>query len=185
VFDTVGDRFDVGTKHLDHGNLNVGTITCVLSGPLATNHAVGTFGPGLSRRGSVTLMVGLRALFRTARTNYAAERAVIEMNVAIFGRFGKRLLAPGWKRETAFAALGGADLDLSDAPPGEGARLTVIAIFGGINVQLESGTRVTLHGFSLLGSREALVKPGDGPELTITAVAIFGGVRIKEKMRTE
>ena len=124
-------------------------------------------------------------MYRTAQTNYAAERPVIEMNVAIFGRFGKRLLAPGWKRETAFAALGGADFDLSDAPPGEGARLTVIVIFGGISVQLASGTRVTLHGFSLLGSREALVKPGDGPELTITAVAIFGGVRIKEKMRTE
>jgi hypothetical protein len=107
---------------------------------------------------------------------------VIEMNVAIFGRFGKRILAPGWKKETAFAALGGAEFDLSDAPPGEGARLTVIVIFGGIKVQVAPGTRITLHGFSLLGGREALVKPGDGPELTITAVAIFGSVRIKEKV---
>jgi hypothetical protein len=44
------------------------------------------------------------------------------MNVAIFGSFGKRLLAPGWKKETAFAALGGGEFDLSDAPPGDHAR---------------------------------------------------------------
>lgn len=42
---------------------------------------------------------------------------MIEKNVAIFGSFGKRLLAPGWKKETAFAALGGGEFDLSDAPP--------------------------------------------------------------------
>jgi hypothetical protein len=29
------------------------------------------------------------------------------MNIAILGGFGQRPLAPGWKRETAFAVLGG------------------------------------------------------------------------------
>jgi hypothetical protein len=103
------------------------------------------------------------------------------MNVVIFGRFGKRPLAPGWKRETAFAAVGGAEFDLSDSPPSEGARLTVIVLLGRINIKVAPGTRVTLHGFSLVGGREALVTPGEGPDLTITAVAVLGAVRITEK----
>ena len=103
------------------------------------------------------------------------------MNVAILGGFGKRPLAPGWKRETALAAFGGGQFDLSDAPPGEGARLIVVAVFGGIKVEVAPGTRVNMDGFSLLGGRDALVPPGEGPELNIFAVAIFGGVRIQEK----
>jgi hypothetical protein len=104
------------------------------------------------------------------------------MNVAILGRFGNRPLAPGWRRETAFAALGGAEFDISDSPPGEGARLTVIAIFGGIKVLVAPGTRIRMHGFSLLGGREALVTPDEGPDVKITAVAIFGGIKIREKV---
>jgi hypothetical protein len=103
------------------------------------------------------------------------------MNVAVLGGFGKWPLAPGWKRETALAALGGGEFDLSDAPASEGARLTAIAVLGGIKVQVASGTRVTMHGFSFLGGRDAVVAPGEGPELHVTAVAILGGVRIEEK----
>jgi hypothetical protein len=103
------------------------------------------------------------------------------MNVAILGGFGKRPLAPGWKRETAFAGLGGGEFDLSDAPPSDGARLTVVAVLGGIKVQVAPGTRVTMHGFSFLGGRDAVVAPGDGPQVNVVAVAILGGVRIEEK----
>jgi hypothetical protein len=75
---------------------------------------------------------------------------VLEMNIAILGNFGKRPLAPGWKKETAFAALGGGEFDLSDAPASEGARLTVVAVLGAIKVRVAPGTRVTMQGFSFL-----------------------------------
>jgi hypothetical protein len=88
------------------------------------------------------------------------------MNIAILGGFGKRPLAPGWKRETAFAVLGGGEFDLSDAPGSEGARLNAIAVLGGIKLRVAPGTRVTMSGFSFLGGREALVQPGDGPSCT-------------------
>lgn len=39
------------------------------------------------------------------------------MNVAIFGGFGDRPLAPGWTKETAVAVFGGGELDLRSAPP--------------------------------------------------------------------
>ena len=72
------------------------------------------------------------------------------MNVAILGGFGKRPLAPGWKRELHSPLFGGGQFDLSDAPPAEGARLTVVAVFGGIKVEVAPGTRVNMGGFSLL-----------------------------------
>jgi hypothetical protein len=56
------------------------------------------------------------------------------MNVAIFGGFEKRPLAPGWRKETLVAILGGGDADLADAPPGPDAQLTAIAILGGIKL---------------------------------------------------
>jgi hypothetical protein len=103
------------------------------------------------------------------------------MNVAIFGGFGKRPLAPGWKRETAVASFGGGEFDLSDAPPSEGNRLIAVAVFGGIKVRVAPGTKVTMDGFSFLGGRDARVVPGEGPGLHVTAVAILGAVRIEEK----
>jgi len=106
------------------------------------------------------------------------------MNVAIFGGFGGRPLAPGWKQETAFAALGGGEFDITDAPPTEGSRLTLVAVLGGIKVRVAPGTRVTMQGFSLFGGRDAVVSPGEGPDLHVTAVAVFGGVHIEEKAAT-
>ena len=106
------------------------------------------------------------------------------MNVAIIGGFGRRPLAPGWKKETAFAALGGGEFDISDAPPAEESRLTLVAVLGGIKVLVAPGTRVRMQGFSLFGGRNAVVPSGKGPDLHVTAIAVFGGVRIEEKAAT-
>ena len=38
-----------------------------------------------------------------------------------------------------------------------------------------------MDGFSLFGGREAKVTPGEGPEVRVTAVALFGAVEIQEK----
>ena len=103
------------------------------------------------------------------------------MNIAIFGGFGKRPLPPGWNKETAIAVFGGGEFDLSDAPPRDGARLIAVAVFGAIKVSVAPGTRVTMDGFSLFGGREAKVTPGEGPEVRVTAVALFGAVEIQEK----
>lgn len=103
------------------------------------------------------------------------------MNVAFFGGFGKLILPPGWKRETALAVFGGGEFDVSDSPPALGAKLTTIAVMGSIKLQVAPGTRVRMHGFSLLGTREALVSSGEGPALTVTAISILGSTRIEEK----
>ena len=101
------------------------------------------------------------------------------MNVVIFGSFGKRMLAPGWTKETAIALAGGGDFDLTGIEPGENARLTAVAIFGGIDVVVDDNTNVTMGGFSLFGSREVTVSGGDGPTIRVRAFALFGGIDVK------
>lgn len=101
------------------------------------------------------------------------------MNIAIFGSFGERMLAPGWVKQTALAFLGGGDFDLTGVAPGAGARLTAIAVFGGIDIVVDEGTHVTMDGFSLFGSRDVEVVPADGSAIHIRSYAIFGSVEVK------
>lgn len=101
------------------------------------------------------------------------------MNVALFGGFGKTPFPPGWRRETALALLGGGDLDLGASTPADDARLTAIAVFGGIDVRVPAGARIAMSGLSLFGGREVKVPPGDGPTIRIRAFAAFGGVTIR------
>ncbi len=101
------------------------------------------------------------------------------MNVALFGGFAKAPFAPGWRRETALALLGGGDLDLGAVTPAADARLTAIALFGGIDVRVPAGARIAMSGLSLFGGREVKVPPGDGPTIRVRAFAIFGGVAIR------
>jgi hypothetical protein len=101
------------------------------------------------------------------------------MNVAVFGGFSKAPFAPGWRRQTALAFLGGGELDLGAATPADDARLTAIAVLGGIDVRVPPGSRVALSGLSLLGGRDVKVPPGDGPTIRVRAFAILGGVSIQ------
>lgn len=103
------------------------------------------------------------------------------MNLALFGGFGKRPFAPGWKEETVVAVFGGGEVDLVGAPPVDGARLTAVAVFGGIEIVVPAGSRVTLSGLSLFGGRDVKVSPGDGPEIRLRAVAVLGGIEVKER----
>jgi hypothetical protein len=103
------------------------------------------------------------------------------MNLAVLGGFGKKPFAPGWKKETAAAVLGGGEIDLTSSPPApEGAHLTAVAVLGGIQVRVPPGTRVSLSGLSFLGGREVTVEPNGGPEIAIRGIAILGGIEVKE-----
>lgn len=101
------------------------------------------------------------------------------MNVAVFGSFGKRMLAPGWRNETALAFVGGGEFDLTGVEPGDGARLRAIAIFGSIDIIVDEGTNVTMSGFSVFGSRDVKVTPGAGPHMGVRGVAVFGSVDVE------
>ena len=100
------------------------------------------------------------------------------MNVAVFGSFGERLLGHGWRKETAIAIFGGGEFDLTEVEPGENARLTALAILGGIDIRVAEGTQVTMSGGSLFGSRKVKVSTGSGPAIHIRGIAVLGHVNV-------
>ncbi len=107
------------------------------------------------------------------------------MNLAVFGGFDKRPFAPGWTKETLVAVLGGGDVDLSASPPGPDARLTAVAVLGGLDIIVAPGTRVSMSGFGLFGGRSVAVsQTGDGPEIRMSLWAVLGGIEVKERVPT-
>lgn len=102
------------------------------------------------------------------------------MNLALFGGFEKQPFAPGWTKETVVALFGGGELDLRHAPPGEAARLTAVALFGGVEIIVAPGTRVSMSGASVLGGRSVKVQSGEGPEIAMKLIAVCGGIEVKD-----
>jgi hypothetical protein len=103
----------------------------------------------------------------------------MSMDIAIFsGR--KARLADGWWKQTIVSILGGADVD-ARATPGQGARLTVVAVLGGVRVRVPAGARIKAGGFGFLGGRNVNVesKP-DGPQIRLRAFSVLGGIDVSE-----
>lgn len=110
--------------------------------------------------------------------------------VSSFVAFGGTELA---SRSTAFrggwvaAAFGGATLDLRDATLAVGgATIDATAAFGGIDVLVPKGWRISISGLPIFGGYDDKTKnegplPPDAPELTVNAVAMFGGIEVKHE----
>ena len=103
------------------------------------------------------------------------------MNVAIFGGFDRRPFAPGWKKETLVAILGGGEVDLSESPPEGDGVLTAVAVLGGIELRVAPGSRISMSGFGLFGGRSVDVTAGYGPAIRMRLYAVFGGIEVKEQ----
>ena len=100
------------------------------------------------------------------------------MQISLLGGRDLRLPA-GWGSETSYTLIGGAKVDAT-AEPRPGAKLRVYTVIGGADVLVPKGARVRLKGGSLIGGRKLDVSHGDGPEITILACALLGGVRVHE-----
>lgn len=85
------------------------------------------------------------------------------------------------------AIFGGITLDLRDARPApEGASINATVAFGGIDVLVPKGWRVSIRSTPIFGGVEDKTDHGapladDAPELHIDAVTVFGGVDIKHE----
>jgi hypothetical protein len=103
-------------------------------------------------------------------------------DVNIFG--GRKVrLADGWWKQNVVSVFGGSDIDGS-ATPGDGARLTLVAVLGGVKVTVPEGSRLKVGGFGFLGGRKVDVhsKP-DGPRISLRAFAVLGGIDVSEAQR--
>lgn len=88
---------------------------------------------------------------------------------------------------TLTALFGGVNLDLRQATiDPEGAGIETFAAFGGIEITVPPGWRVTVSGMPLFGAFEDKIDRAtellpDAPTVRISGVAMFGGVEVKQK----
>lgn len=85
------------------------------------------------------------------------------------------------------AVFGGATLDLRGAHVDDEASVDAFALFGGVDVLVPKGWRVSLSGLPIFGGYDdrtaAVDLPEDAPVLNVRATAVFGGVGVANEPR--
>ncbi|MBL1099640.1 DUF1707 and DUF2154 domain-containing protein [Streptomyces sp. 205] len=109
------------------------------------------------------------------------------MAVAIMGGFQRKGTWTAPRNFTAFTLMGGGEIDLREARFED--RETVIrcfALMGGVQVIVPPDIETHVGGIGIMGgfdqSGEADGDPG-APRVTVTGLAIFGGVSVERKLR--
>lgn len=81
------------------------------------------------------------------------------------------------------AVFGGAEIDLRNASLAPEALLDVFVMFGGLEIRVPEGWRVTTKGMPILGGVENNTGksplPDDAPTLLISMTVLFGGLEIR------
>lgn len=122
------------------------------------------------------------ALARAPSTAIAAEVPRGGWAIAVLGGTSR---AGRWRvprRLRAVAALGGCELDFTEAQLGAETDVHCFAFMGGIEIKVPPGVRVEGNGVGILGGFEQSPggDPGPGaPVLRIHGVALMGGVEVR------
>lgn len=108
--------------------------------------------------------------------------------VTIFDGVDFASTAPAFRRGSALTWYGGGQIDLREATlDSDGARLTLRALFGGIQLIVPETWRVEQHVVAFLGGvgdrRETTEVQTAGPVLSIDGFAVFGGIDVTSEPR--
>jgi predicted membrane protein len=136
---------------------------------------------------ALLILVGMAIVARwTGRTIApgATDEDVIR-STAVFG--GPKLASTAQSFQGAWltAIFGGITLDLRDARPApEGASINATVAFGGIDILVPKGWRISVRSTPIFGGLDdktdrSQPPAADAPTLHVDAVSIFGGVSIK------
>ena len=109
-----------------------------------------------------------------------------ESSVAMFGGTKIKDRSEHFTHANVSAIFGGATLDLREAHIDGEASVDALAMFGGVDVLVPKGWRVSVDGTPILGGCEDKTTgdgelPADAPVLNVHATAILGGVGVKNK----
>lgn len=102
--------------------------------------------------------------------------------VAVLGSARRRVTSSAFRRGDATAVLGGCEIDLRQARLGGGeAVVDVFCLWGGVDLLVPDDWQVELRGTPVLGGFDDNTRPRAGSDgrLTVTGVAIMGGVDVK------
>jgi hypothetical protein len=108
--------------------------------------------------------------------------------VALIGGFRASGRVSLGDRLVRVSAIGGMDLDLTDATF-EAPRLTIVkvSLIGGLKLRVPAGARVEIHGFAIGGRTVESGPTGGGtevagaeaPTIVVHAWGIIGGVKVR------
>ena len=104
--------------------------------------------------------------------------------VAIFDGIEFESRAKAFRGGSVLAWFGGIEADLSGAELADGARLSVNAVFGGVEITVPPSWRVESNAKALVGGIDYRTPAQDDPAapvLTIEGMAVFGGIEIDSR----
>lgn len=133
---------------------------------------------------ALLVIIGLAILLGPLRHGVSRTSAMEgESPFALFGAAKIKDHSEHLRHAEASALFGGATLDLREAHIDDEATVDATAIFGGVNVLVPKGWRVSLGGLPIFGGFEDKTEgngslPEEAPRLNVKATAIFGGVDV-------
>lgn len=132
------------------------------------------------------LLVGVAVLagLRTLHTADHHDTDDIGVPVALFGGTKVRSRAEHLTRASVSAVFGGAVLDLRDAHIDDEASVDAFALFGGVEILVPRGWRVSMGGLPFFGgyddnTERETANALDAPVLKVNATALLGGVEVR------
>ncbi|MFC3890869.1 hypothetical protein ACFOWZ_05235 [Lentzea rhizosphaerae] len=102
--------------------------------------------------------------------------------IAMFGGASTKERSKHLRHADVSAIFGGATLDLREAHIDKDADIDAFALFGGVDVLVPEGWRVSVGGLPFMGgiddktSNDERELPDDAPVLTVNGTALFGAV---------
>ena len=134
----------------------------------------------LFKLGALVGMIVAAAFFkRIVRSRGDAESDELAL-VAILDGVQLESRAKAFRGGSMLAWFGGIEADLSGAELAPGARLSVHALFGGIEVKTPATWRIESEAKAVMGGIDARgADDPDAPVLTLDGMAIFGGIEVR------
>src|SRR5262245_28067177 len=99
----------------------------------------------------------------------------------VMGGVKKASSSPAFKGGSAFAVMGGVEIDLRQASIDGAAVLDTFAMMGGIEIKVPESWTVEIRGNALLGAFEDGTRrpPDETKRLIVTGFAMMGGIEVK------
>jgi hypothetical protein len=134
----------------------------------------------------ILVAAGVSILLRRsgARSDIISDENHLNLAVA-FGGITRASHAPQFASAQLSALFGGITLDLRGAMlDPDGASISALAAFGGVEIRVPPGWSVEMSGLPILGGYDSKalddeIPALDAPRLRVDATAILGGVTVK------
>jgi hypothetical protein len=179
------NRADMIARHPVEGTASVRTVPRAMRASLCTLHRMRRLrGFTLFTLGAWAGMIGAAAFARRAVPSRGDEDSDELGLVAVFDGIDLKSRAKAFTGGSMLAWFGGITVDLREVELAPGARLSLHALFGGIQIKTPRSWRVESGLKAIAGGVDART-PGqddpDAPVLTVTGTALFGGIAIGAK----